>query len=148
MRAILLAALLIALPTCVPAQNSSTHFVFNGHQVGEAKDAGTSWSKCTNDREHHKSMCTRERELLEGVALDVGYTYLNDRLAGVSFLVDSVGFDGVLPALIKRYGAPSRLVRARGRDYAEWRFKEGRLHLTRTGSRANEVVFATFASAE
>jgi hypothetical protein len=132
----------------MPAQNSSAPFVFNGHQVGEAKNAGAPWAKCTNDREHGKSMCVHERELLDGVAFDVGYTYLNDRLSGVSFLVGPVGFDGVLPALIKRYGAPSRLARARGRDYAEWRFKEGRLHLTRTGSRANEVVFATFASTE
>lgn len=148
MRTIVLAALLVTTPICLPAQARSAEFSFNGHHIGERQSAGAPWARCTEDRTQHKSMCLHARELVEGVRLDVGYTYLNDRLSGVSFRVYSTGFDGVFPALTKRYGKPSRLVRASNRDYAEWRFKEGRLHLTRTGPRANEVVFATFAGAE
>jgi hypothetical protein len=145
MRLILLGALLLAAPARLTAQ-ATRHFAFNGHHVGELRSAGAPWAKCANEPKQHKSMCTRHHERVENVSVDVGYTFMNDRLSGVSFLVDSVGFDGILPAMIKRYGEPARLARARGRDYAEWRFKEGRLYLTRTGSSANQVVVATFAA--
>lgn len=148
MRTIVLAALFATMPVCLAAQTRQAEFSFNGHHIGELRSAGAPWARCTEDRKQHKSMCLRARELVEGVRLDVGYAYLNDRLSSVSFRVYSTGFDRLLPALTKRYGKPFRLVRANKRDYAEWRFKEGRLHLTRTGSRANEVVFGTFASGE
>jgi hypothetical protein len=50
----------------------------------------------------------------------------------------------LLAVFTKRYGQPNALRRGKGTDYVQWRFKEGRLHLTRTGT----LVVARFASAE
>jgi hypothetical protein len=141
------AALLLAT-TAVVSSTSSDSFVFNGHHVGESRSSVAPFAECKDNRTEHFTICRNGRESIEGVSVDVAYTFRNDRLSGVSFLVDTVGFDKTLPALTKRYGAPSRLVQATGRDYAEWRFTQGRLRVTRTGSRARPVVFATFATTE
>lgn len=145
---ILRAALLLAIPAVVSSQNTSRTFVFNGHHVGESRQSVAPFATCTDHRAEKFTMCTNGHETIEGVGVDVSYTFRNDRLSGVSFLVDAAAFEQTLPALAKRYGNPSRLVRATGRDYAEWRFTEGRLRVTRTGSRAKPVVFATFASTD
>jgi hypothetical protein len=75
--------------------------------------------------------------------VDAGYLYRNNRLALIHMVADSTAaFDPVLAALTKRYGAPRALKRGKGFDYAQWQFKDGRLHLTRTGT----LVIAQFAA--
>jgi hypothetical protein len=87
-------------------------------------------------------MCTREGEAIGGVKIDAGYLYRNDRLSVVHMKPDSgATFDPLLATLTKRYGAPRAVRRGKGLDYAQWQFRDGRLHLTRTGT----LVIVQFA---
>ena len=139
--------LLLVVPAVLPAQSGLPAFAFGGRRLGDARSLVAPAAECTT-LTTHGVMCTGARTVLGAARVDVGWYFQNDSLAGIAFRVDSGGFDGVLPALKWRYGAPARVVRKSGHDYAEWRFKDGRLHLTRTGSAANEIVVGSFSLAK
>ncbi|HEX4468090.1 MAG TPA: hypothetical protein VH080_01050, partial [Gemmatimonadaceae bacterium] len=126
----------------VRAQESLPRFAFNGHRAGETSTAGEPWTEC-KELDDVSRMCTREGEAIGSMKVDAGYLYRNNRLALIHMVADSTAaFDPVLAALTKRYGAPRALKRGKGFDYAQWQFKDGRLHLTRTGT----LVIAQFAA--
>ena len=142
MRALLVAGLILLIAPRVHAQEPLPRFAFNGHRAGETSTAGEPWTECRK-LDDVTQMCTREGEAIRGMKIDAGYLYRNDRLAVIHMKADStVTFDPVLKALTKRYGAPRALRRGKGFDYAQWRFRDGRLHLTRTGT----MVLAQFAA--
>ena len=141
MRSFLIAGLILLTALPLRAQDSLPRFAFNGHRLGEARAAGEPWSKC-KDLESKRSMCVREGEVLDGMRIEAAYAYRDGLLSEVHAKLDSVAFEPVLAALTKRYGEPRALRRGKGHDYAQWRFKEGRLHLTRTGT----LIIAQFAA--
>jgi hypothetical protein len=142
MRALVIGALLLIVAPQLRAQDSLPGFAFNGHRIGETKAAGEPWSECMK-LDGTTTICLREREQLDGISAKAGYVYMDGRLSAVHVSVDSVGFESVLAALTKRYGEPRTQHLGSGHAYAQWRFKEGRLQLTRTGS----MIIAKFAAA-
>jgi len=142
MRSLLVAGLMLLIAPRVRAQNLLPRFAFNGHRAGETSAAGEPWTEC-RELDDVTRMCTREGEAIGRLKVDAGYLYRNDRLAVIHMKVDSAAaFDPVLAALTKRYGAPRALRHGKGLDYAQWQFKDGRLHLTRTGT----LIIAQFAA--
>ena len=143
MRSFILAALILVAAPQVRAQDSLPRFAFNGHLAGESRAAGQPWSRC-RDLENKRAMCMRDGEMLDGIRIEAGYAYTDGLLSEVHVKVDSVGFEPMLAALTRRYGQPRALKRGKGPEYAQWRFKEGRLHLTRTGS----LIIAQFGASK
>ena len=141
MRSFLIAGLILLVASQVRAQDSLPRFAFNGHRIGETRAAREPWSKC-RELKGNGSMCMRAGEVLDGMRIEAGYAFTDGLLSEVHAKLDSVGFEPVLSALTKRYGEPRALRRGTGHDYAQWRFKEGRLHLTRTGT----MILAQFAA--
>ena len=142
MRSILVAGLILLIAPRVRAQDALPRFAFNGHRAGETSTAGEPWTEC-RQLDDVTQMCTREGEAIGRTKIDAGYLYRNDRLAVIHMKTDSTAtFNPVLAALTRRYGAPRALRRGKGFDYAQWRFRDGRLHLTRTGT----MVIAQFAA--
>ncbi|HKW47016.1 MAG TPA: hypothetical protein VJN70_06210 [Gemmatimonadaceae bacterium] len=142
MRSLLVAGLILLIAPQVRAQQSLPRFALNGHRAGETSAAGEPWTECRK-LDDVTQMCTREGEAIGSMKIDAGYLYRNDRLALVHVKADSAAaFDPLLAVLIKRYGAPRALRRGKGVDYAQWLFRDGRLHLTRTGT----LVIAQFAA--
>ena len=142
MRSLLVAGLILLIAPRVRAQDSLPRFALNGHRAGETSTAGEPWTEC-RELDEVTRMCTREGEAIGATKIEAGYFYRNDRLALIQMKADSgAAFNPVLSALTKRYGAPRALRRGRGFDYAQWQFKDGRLHLTRTGT----LVIAQFAA--
>lgn len=142
MRSLLVAGLILLIAPQVRAQESLPRFVLNGHHAGETNAAGEPWTECRK-LDDVTQMCAREGEAIGKMKIDAGYLYRNDRLSLVHIKVDSgAAFNPLLTALTKRYGAPRALRRGKGIDYAQWQFRDGRLHLTRTGT----LVIAQFAA--
>lgn len=142
MRSVLIAGLILLIAPQVRAQQSLPRFALNGHRAGETSAAGEPWTEC-RQLDDVTQMCRREGEAIGSMQIDAGYLYRNDRLSLVHMKADSgTTFDPVLRTLTKRYGAPRTLRRGKGLDYAQWQFRDGRLHLTRTGS----LVIAQFAA--
>ena len=142
MRSLLVAGLVLLIAPQVRAQESLPRFAFNGHRAGETSTAGEPWTAC-RELDDVTRMCTREGEAIGRMKIDAGYLYRNDRLAVIHMKADSgTAFNPVLALLTKRYGAPRALRRGKGLDYAQWRFRDGRLHLTRTGT----LVLVQFAA--
>ena len=142
MRTLLTAAFILLAARSARAQDSLPQFVFDGHHIGEARPTRDPRDLCKGPGgEHPQMVCVRES--LGGVHLDAGYDYnTKGNLVGVGALVDSSEFKPLLAALTKRYGEPHARRRGTGHDYVQWRFREGKLHLTRTGS----LVVLRFAS--
>ena len=134
MRILLIAWFILLAARSARAQDSLPQFVFDGHHIGEARPMPDSHDQCKGPGgEHPQMVCVRET--LDGVHLDAGYNYNNKgNLVGVGALVDSSDFKPLLAALTKRYGEPHARRSGTGHDYVQWRFREGKLHLTRTGS--------------
>ena len=134
MRSLLMAALILLVASPARAQDSLPRFVFSGHHIGEARVSPGPRNECKQPGEGPKQIvCVREK--LDDLNFDAWYSYdSTGRLRGVGGMVDSVGFEPLLHTFEKRYGQPSALGRGKGHDYAQWRFQEGRLHLTRTGT--------------
>ena len=142
MRSLLVAGLILLIAPRVRAQDSLPRFAFHGHRAGETSAAGEPWSEC-RELDDVTQMCTTGAEAIGGVKIDAGYLYRNNRLSVIHMKADSGAvFDPLLAALTKRYGAPRTVKRGKGLDYAQWRFSDGRLHLTRTGT----LVIAQFAA--
>jgi hypothetical protein len=143
MRSLLIAAFILLATRPAEAQDSLPQFVFDGHHVGEARATWQPRDECKGlGREHPLIVCAREN--LDGVHLDAAYSYSSKGdLVGVGALTDSAEFEPLLAALTKRYGEPKARRSGTGHDYAQWRFREGRLHLTRTGT----LVVLRFAPA-
>jgi len=142
MRSLLVAGLMLLIAPRVRAQDSLPRFAFHGHRAGETSAAGEPWTEC-KELDDVTRMCTREGEAIGSLKIDAGYLYRNERLAVIHMKVDSgAAFNPLLKALTKRYGAPRALRRGKGLDYAQWQFRDGRLHLTRTGT----LVVAQFAA--
>lgn len=142
MRSLLVAGLILLIAPRARAQDSLPRFAFNGHRAGETSVAGEPWAEC-RQLDDVTQMCVREGESIGSVKIDAGYLYRNNRLSLVHIKVDSgTTFAPMLAMLTKRYGAPRALRRGKGFDYAQWRFRDGRLHLTRTGT----MVIAQFAA--
>lgn len=142
MRSLLMASLLLLVAAPVRAQEVAPPFVFNGHHIGELKPSGEPGNQCRHADDGQMQFICAPADF-NGVSFDARYTYDGrNRLRSVDALVESVGFEPLLRAFAKRYGRPKALQRGTGHDYAQWRFKEGRLHLTRTGS----VIVLRFAT--
>jgi len=142
MRSLLVAGLILLIAPRAHAQNSLPGFAFHGHRAWESSVAGEPWTEC-KQLDDVTQMCARDGEALGGVKIGIGYLYRNDRLALVQMKADSgATFDPLLTTFSKRYGTPRALRRGKGFDYAQWRFRDGRLHLTRTGT----LVVAQFAA--
>ena len=142
MRSILVAGLILLIAPRVHAQDSLPRFAFNGHRAGETSVAGEPWTEC-KQLDDVTQVCVRGGEAIGRVKIDAGYFYRNNRLSVVQMKADSgATFSPLLATLTKRYGAPRALRRGKGLDYAQWQFRDGRLHLTRTGT----LVIAQFAA--
>lgn len=142
MRSLLIAGLILLVAPRVRAQDSLPRFTFHGHRAGETSVAGEPWTECRK-LDEVTQMCARDGEMIGRVKVDAGYMYRNDKLAVVQMKADSgATFSPLLATLTKRYGKPRALRRGKGFDYAQWRFRDGRLHLTRTGT----LVMAQFAA--
>jgi hypothetical protein len=142
MRSLLVAGLILLIAPRVRAQDALPRFALNGHRAGESSAAGEPWTECKK-LDDVTQMCAREGEAIGSMKINAGYLYRNDRLSVVHIKADSASaFDPMLATLIKRYGAPRALRRGKGLEYAQWQFRDGRLHLTRTGS----LVIAQFAA--
>jgi len=142
MRSLLIAGLILSLPPRARAQEILADFAFNGHRVGEPEAAVAASSRCkTVDRATR--VCMKEGEAVAGMRVDVSYSYRSQRLFSVHVKVDSAtAFEPLLVAFTKQYGAPRSLRHGEGIGYAQWRFKEGQMDLTRTGT----LVIAEFRS--
>lgn len=140
MRSLLIAGLIFLVAPQVQAQGSLPRFVFEGHRIGEAWPVPRPESDCEHPATG-QTVCVRE--VLDGVTLDTYYTYSRGVLSHVGATVDSAAFEPLVLAFTKRYGHPRALRHGTGHDYAQWRFREGTLHLTRTGT----LVVARFAVA-
>ena len=142
MRSLLIAGLILSLPPRARAQEILADFAFNGHRVGEPEAAVAASSRCkTVDRATR--VCMKEGEAVAGMRVDVSYLYRSQRLFSVHVKADSAtAFEPLLVAFTKQYGAPRALRHGDGIGYAQWRFKEGQLDLTRTGT----LVIAEFRS--
>ena len=143
MRSFFIAVLILFLAPQLHAQDTLPRFVFQGHHIGDAWPKPEPRDQCKWPGEGHRQIvCMREN--LDGLSFDAAYTYSNKGdLVGVGALVDSVEFKPLLSSLTKRYGQPKALRSGTGHDYAQWRFREGKLHLTRTGT----LVVLRFAAA-
>ena len=142
MRSLLVAGLILLVAPQLRAQDSQRRFAFHGHRAGETSVAGEPWTQC-RDLDDVTQRCVREGEALGRVRIDAGYYYRNNRLALIQMKADSgATFSPLLSTLTKQYGTPRVVKRSKGFDYAQWRFADGRLHLTRTGT----VVIAQFAA--
>jgi hypothetical protein len=140
MRSLLIAAFVLVAAGPVQAQDSLPRFVFEGHHIGEARVTPRP-DQCKWPGDHAQIVCARET--LDGVNFDAAYTYTSQgNLVAVGATVDSVEFKPLFAALTKRYGRPKAQRSGKGHDYAQWRFREGKLHLTRTGT----LVVLRFAS--
>lgn len=144
MRSTMFAALLLVVPGALAAQAGLPVFAFGGRHLGDPRSIVGPQAECTSANTFGV-VCKAGHGRLGATHVELAYFFRRDSLAGLSFRVDSGGFSGALRALQGRYGPPARLVRATGHDYAEWRFHDGRLDLTRTGSAENEVVIGGFA---
>jgi hypothetical protein len=140
MRALATAILIAISAASAHAQQSLPSFDFYGHHIGDTAIVGAPWSRCTEEAKAGMAWCTRERELLDNVSFQAGYGYAGGRLARIALSADAANFDTVLRIFTKRFGQARTVTRGRGHAYAQWRFREGRLHLTRTG----EVIVARF----
>lgn len=141
MRSLLVAGLILLIAPRVHAQDSLPRFAFHGHRAGETSVAGEPWTQC-RDLDEVTQRCTREGEALGRVKIDAGYFYRNNRLSLIQMKADSgATFSPLLATLTKQYGTPRVVKRTKGFDYAQWQFRDGRLHLTRTGT----LVIAQFA---
>ena len=143
MRSLLMAGLILLVAAPVRAQDSLPKFVFSGHRIGEFRRSAELQNRCTQPSDGQwQFICARES--FNGVSFDARYTYDGkNRLRSLDALIDSVDFEQLLRAFAKRYGQPRALRRGTGHDYAQWRFQEGRLHITRTGT----VIVVRFALA-
>ena len=142
MRSFLIAVLMLVVAAQLQAQDSLPRFVFEGHSIGDARPKAEPSNQCSWPGEHKEVVCMREK--LDGVSFEAAYTYSSaGNLVGVGALVDSVEFNPLLSALTKRYGQPRAMRSGTGHAYAQWRFREGKLHLTRTGT----LVVLRFAGA-
>lgn len=143
MRSFLIATFMLLVARSAQAQDSLPQFIFAGHHIGEARPKPEKPDACKGPGgEHPLTVCVREN--LDGVPLDAGYNYgAKGDLTGVGALVDSSEFKPLLAVLTKRYGEPKARRSGTGHDYAQWRFREGKLHLTRTG----DLVVLRFAPA-
>ena len=142
MRSLLVVGLILLIAPPVRAQNSLPRFAFHGHRAGETSVAGEPWTEC-RQLDDVTQMCARDGEAIGRVKIDAGYLYRNDRLSVVQMKADSgATFAPLLATLTKRYGTPRAVRRGKGFDYAQWQFRDGRLHLTRTGT----LVIAQFAA--
>ncbi|HEY7236923.1 MAG TPA: hypothetical protein VH539_22370 [Gemmatimonadaceae bacterium] len=141
MRSLMMAALILLAASPLHAQDALPQFVFDGHHIGEARPTPEPREQCKGPGgEHPLMVCLREN--LDGVHLDAGYNYSSQgNLVGVGALTDSSEFKPLLTALTKRYGEPKARRSGTGHDYVQWRFREGKLHLTRTG----DLVVLRFA---
>ena len=140
MRTLLIASLILFAARPAQAQDSLPQFVFEGHHIGETRPQRADECKWPGD--HPQVVCARES--LDGVHFEAAYTYTSQgNLVAVGATVDSAEFKPLVAALTKRYGQPKAQRGGTGQYYAQWRFKEGRLHLTRTGT----LVVLRFASA-
>jgi len=143
MRSLLITGPILLAASPVHAQDSLPQFVFGGHHIGEVRPSPEPRTQCKRPPDGQRQIICA-RETLNGVSFDVGYIYDSEnRLTSVGALVDSLGFEPLLQAFTKRYGQPRALRRGTGHDYAQWQFKEGRLHLTRTGA----LIVLRFTSA-
>ena len=140
MRSLLIAGLILLAAPRVQAQGSLPRFVFEGHRIGEARPESRGQSDCEHPASG-QTVCVRE--VLDGISLDTYYTYNRGVLSHVGATVDSSAFEPLVLAFTKRYGHPRALRHGTSHDYAQWRFREGTLHLTRTGT----LVVARFAAA-
>jgi hypothetical protein len=140
MRPLATAIFLAITAASAQAQQSLPSFDFYGHHIGDTAIVGAPWSRCTEEAKAGMAWCTRERELLDNVSFQAGYGYVGGRLSSIALSADAANFDTVLRIFTKRFGQARAVTRGSGHAYAQWRFKEGRLHLTRTG----RVVVARF----
>jgi hypothetical protein len=134
MRSIAIALLIAITAGRVGAQQSPPSFDFYGRHIGDTAIIGAPWSRCTEDAKAGMALCTRERELLDNVSFQAGYGYVGGRLSTIALSADAANFETVLRIFTKRFGEARTVKRGSGHAYAQWRFKEGRLHLTRTGT--------------
>ena len=141
MRAIAVAALIALTAGSAHAQQSPPRLDFYGRHIGDTRDAGEPWARCTEEQSTGTALCTRERELLDNVSFQAGYGYVGGRLSTIKLAPDAATFDTVLRVFTTRFGRARAIARGSGHAYAQWQFREGRLHLTRTGT----VVVARFA---
>ena len=141
MRAIAVAILIALTAGSAHAQQSPPSLNFYGRHIGDAKDAGEPWARCTEVADTGAALCTRDRELLDNVSFQAGYGYVGGRLSTINLAADAATFETVLRVFTTRFGRARAITRGRGHAYAQWQFREGRLHLTRTGT----VVVARFA---
>ena len=142
MRSLLIAGLMLWPAPRARAQEALPDFAFNGHRVGEPEAAVAASSRCkTLDRATR--VCMKEGEAVAGMRVDVSYWYRSQGLSAVHVKVDSgTAFEPLLAALTKQYGEPRALRHGNGIGYAQWRFKDGQMDLTRTGT----LVIAEFRS--
>jgi hypothetical protein len=139
MRSLVIVGFILLAAWPAQAQDALPRFQFEGHHIGDARPKAPDQCKWPGD--HAQIVCVREN--LEGVSFDAAYTYTSQgNLVAVGATVDSAEFKPLFAALTKRYGQPKAQRSGTGHDYAQWRFKEGKLHLTRTGS----LVVLRFAS--
>jgi hypothetical protein len=140
MRTLLIAGLIVTLAPQVRAQDALPHFVFNGHRIGEPEAVVAASGRCKT-LDTATRMCLKQGEEVASMRVDVSYSYRNQGLASLHVKVDSgSAFEPLLTAFTKQYGTPRALRRGKGVGYAQWRFKEGRMDLTRTGT----LVIAEF----
>ena len=143
MRSLIVAGLILTLAPKARAQDSLPHFMFNGHRVGELEAAVPASSRCKT-LDTATELCTKEGEEVAGMRVDVTYSYRFQRLSSVHVKADSgTAFEPFLAAFTRQYGKPRALRRGNGIGYAQWRFKEGQMDLTRTGT----LVIAEFRAA-
>ena len=142
MRSLLIAGLMLSLAPRARAQDALADFVFNGHRVGEPEAAVAASSRCkTLDRATR--ICMHEGEAVAGMRVEVSYSYRSQRLFAVHVKVDSAtAVEPLLATFTKQYGEPRALRHGNGVGYAQWRFKDGQMDLTRTGT----LVIAEFRS--
>ena len=141
MRSLSIALLILVAAAPLHAQDSLPQVVFDGHHLGDARSTLEQRDQCKGPGDEHPlTVCVHEN--LDGVHFDAGYNYsAKGNLVGVGALVDSSDFKPLLAALTKRYGEPKARRGGSRHDYAQWRFREGMLHLTRTG----DLVVLRFA---
>jgi hypothetical protein len=140
MRAIAIVVFIALSAGSAHAQQSLPSFDFYGRHIGDTASTSEPWSRCTEEASSGKALCMHERELLDNVSFQVGYGYVAGRLSTIVLSADAASFDTVLRVFTKRFGQARAVTRGSGHAYAQWQFREGRLHLTRTGS----VVVARF----
>jgi len=140
MRSLFITGLILTLAPHAHAQDSLPHFVFNGHRVGEPEAVVAASGRCKT-LDIATRMCVKQGEEVAGMRVDVSYSYRSQGLSSLHVKVDSgTAFEPVLAAFTRQYGKPRALRRGKGIGYAQWRFKDGQMDLTRTGT----LVIAEF----